>query len=208
MDDLASDEDYDGLIVGESRLLEGKPAMFIGYRSYGGGEGPLWAIVGQAVEFTITRLSRGYLRGWVRAIHPDRKSITLEIVQGMTWGVYAEGTQVEIPAEQIGRFHKVTSEFDLVQMSREMQAEAYAKEQFVAISARELAHWFAAERDGLLAGLIGQDELKRCEIIGQNLGVLVDAMVGSRGLQALQPSKKIRSAARRIRQALDPAIAP
>lgn len=208
MDDLDSNEDYDGLIVGETRLHAGKPAMFIGYRSYGGGEGPLWAIVDQAVEFTVVDFSRGYLRGWVRTIHPDRKSITLEIVQGMTWGTYAEGTQVEIPAEQIGRFHAVSSEFDLVQMSRDIQSKAYAKEQFVAISASELARWFAAERDGLLAGLIGQDELKRCEIIGQNLGVLADAMVGARGLQALQSSKKIRSAARKIRQALDPGIAP
>lgn len=188
--------------IGELRLVEGKPSMFIGYRSYGGGEGGGWATVNEWVEFTVKNVRGGYMRGWCREVNEIKKSVTLEIVDGMTWGKFESGNLVEILAEEIGRYHNAHPDLEMVEISKKQQMEVYKRQRFADISARELDHQFEQESRQLLVKLLGEDDVERIEEIGRNFNVVVSAIQESNGWEARQPKRATAQAVRKIRDAL------
>lgn len=83
---------YDSISQGQLARIKGRNAVYLYYASYGGGSGPLWAIEGEAFQFT-TEESWGYQKG--RCI----RVTSLVVVLAMP-----DGQSVEIPLGQVQRF--------------------------------------------------------------------------------------------------------
>lgn len=188
--------------IGDVRWVDGNPSMFIGYKSYGGGVGGGWATVNEWVEFTVKNVRGGYMRAWCRGVDGDAKSVTLEIVDGMTWGEFESGRLVEVLAENIGRYHNAHPDLDMLEMSKNWQSEAYKRQRFAEISASEWDQVFGQESRELLVELMGEADIQRIEEIGRNFNVIVTAIQDSNGWEARQPKRKTAQAVQKIRDAL------
>jgi hypothetical protein len=197
--ELPDDENTE---IGELRLVDGNPSMFIGYRSYGGGEGGGWATVNEWVEFTVKKVRGGYMRGWCREVNAIKKSVSLEIVDGMTWGKFESGKLVEVLAEEIGRYHSAYPDMDMLEISKNQQMDTYKRQRFAGISERELDQLFEHESRQLLVELMGEDEVQRVEEISRNFNIVLNAIKESNGWEARQPRRATSQAVRKIHDAL------
>lgn len=86
MDDL-----YDTIKPGTMALIGGRRAVFLYEASYGGGGGPLWAIVGLSFQFTTD--CSPYRTGTCLHVTPEAVEMELE-----------DGTHITLSVPEIGRF--------------------------------------------------------------------------------------------------------
>jgi ADP-ribosyl-[dinitrogen reductase] hydrolase len=189
---------------GEVRLVDGLREMCLGERRYGGGCGPIWARPGETVEFAVVDSSWGYFVGICQAIHPSRKSLTLLIVKGNTWGDFKTGSTVELIAERIGRYHAVNRdvEVDLRDLAQEAEARTYASRAFKDITLQELEEAFRTELETLSKKLLGEKAFGQSRKFFQAYLAFIQSLRDSRGDVQHQPSKKVLGAASRVRSTL------
>lgn len=151
--------------VGELRIVGDLPSMFLGYRSYGGGSGEIWATQAEAVEFSVHGRFSGYYYGICQALHPKRKSISILIVRGRTWGDFKTGNTVEIKAENIGRYDRTNriTEDSLLTMAQQAELHIYQNEAFVNITWDELEIAYKKEFRDLSKHFLGEKAYKQSE---------------------------------------------
>jgi ADP-ribosylglycohydrolase len=193
-----SDGDH---FVGEIRSKNGLPSMCLGRRHYGGGIGYVWATQTEAAEFSLMGLNRGYLYGLCQSVDPKKKSISMLIVRGLSWGDFATGAVAEIPAQSIDRFHKPypMDQISLVDWSKKIDLDVSSSEAFLNISAKELEAAFKAsfKEDSKL--LLGDKAYERSFSLFQAYMNFLDVLRNSKGNFRQQPSKKLLSSARQVR---------
>ena len=175
--------------------------MCLGRRHYGGGIGYVWATQTEAAEFSLMGLNRGYLYGLCQSVDPKKKSISMLIVRGLSWGDFATGAVAEIPAQSIDRFHKPypMDQISLVDWSKKIDLDVSSSEAFLNISAKELEAAFKAsfKEDSKL--LLGDKAYERSFSLFQAYMNFLDVLRNSKGNFRQQPSKKLLSSARQVR---------
>lgn len=192
----------DELEVGELRLVGDLPSMFLGYRSYGGGSGPIWATPAESVEFSVHGRCAGYYTGICQAIHPKRKSISILIVNGNTWGDFKTGSTVEVKADNIGRYHKTNRVTDdsLISMAEKSGAYIYENELFKDITLGEVESAFKKEFEDISKHFLGNIAYAKSEEFFKTYLNFIENIRISKTDLYKQPSKKILSSARQIRK--------
>jgi ADP-ribosylglycohydrolase len=148
--------------------------------------------------------SWGYYVGICQAIHPSRKSLTLLIVKGKTWGDFKTGSTVELIAERIGRYHAVNRdvEVDLRDLAQEAEARTYASRVFKDITLKELEEAFRNELETVSKKLLGERAFGQSRDLFQAYVAFIQSLRDSRGDSLRQPSKKVLGTARRVRSTL------
>lgn len=189
---------------GEVRLVDGLREMCLGERRYGGGCGPIWARPGETVELAVADSSWGYLVGICQAIHPSRKSLSLLIVKGNTWGDFKTGTTLELPAERINRYHAANCDVDvdLRDLAQKAEAMTYASRVFKDITLKELEEAFRVELETVSKKLLGERAFEQSRDFFQAYLAFIQCLRDSRGDTLHQPSKKVLGAARKVRSTL------
>ena len=190
--------------VGDVRVEEGVLSMCIGYRSYSGGSGVLWAIPTQQVEFSVHGRYNGYYLGVCQAIYPKRKTIAILIFQGKTWGDFKTGNVVEIHAENIGRYDRINrlSEEDLVKMAKLTEEVTYQNSAFEKITWNELEESYKKEFYELSKHFLGTKAYEKSEEFFEAYKTFIENIRHSKSDLYRQPSKKVLSSARRVRALL------
>ncbi len=191
--------------IGELRIDGDLPSMYLGYRSYGGGSGEIWATQAECVEFSVHGRRTGYYYGLCQALHPKRKSITVLIVNGETWGDFKTGTAIEIKANDIGRYHKtgkITAD-SLIEMGEIAKLKIYDTEVFKKITRSELEDAFKVEFKEVTQHFIGEKAYRLSEEFFEAYKALVNQIKESKSDLYKQPSKNILSSARKIRSLLN-----
>lgn len=187
--------------VGEMRLENGLPSMCLGRRHYAGGIGYVWATQAEAAEFSVLESNRGYLYGLCQSVDPKKKSISMLIVRGLSWGDFATGTVAEIPAQSIGRYHKPypMEMGSLVDWSEKIASEVSSAEAFLNISAKELEAAFkeSFKEDSTL--FLGDKAYKKSLSFFEAYMSFLENLRSSKGNFRQQPSKKLLSSARQVR---------
>jgi ADP-ribosylglycohydrolase len=187
--------------VGETRIVDGLVSMCLGYRSYGGGSGFLWAKPAEQVEFSIRGTHSGYYKGICQGVFPKNKSVSLLIVQGNTWGDFKTGNVVEIKAEYIGRYDQINrfADEDLVAMAKRVEEDTFQSELFQEISRSELQDVYKKEFKEASKHFLGEKAYEKSEEIFEAYKSFIENIRHSKSDLYRQPSKKILSSARRIR---------
>lgn len=187
--------------VGEVKIADGLASMCLGYRSYGGGGGTLWATPAEAVEFTVHGRRNGYFYGICQAIFPKKKSVLMLVVIGDTWGDFKSGNTIEILAENIGRYHKTDRVDDesLQKMAKQSELDIYSNQVFKNITLAEINLAFAKEYQEMSIHFLGEKAYSKIEeIIGSYLKFHENLCAGKGDLYR-QPSKKLLSSAKNVR---------
>jgi hypothetical protein len=145
--------------IGEMRLWRGSRSMCLNPRvHYAGGIGPLWAIEGVLLEFSLIGSNR-YYRGFCQKVDPKTKTVVIAITQGNTWGSFAQGKSICIGAHRFSRCHLPDPELpSLVNEAQMKEAEVKAKHAFVDLSIEELELGFKGEFAEHMKKLIGEVE--------------------------------------------------
>lgn len=145
--------------VGEMRFWRGGRSMCVNSRAhYAGGIGPLWAIEGVELEFSLFGSNR-YYRGYCRKVDPKTKTVVMTITQGNTWGSLSQGTSVCISANRFSRCHLPDADLpSLVDAAQIKEAEIKAKHAFIDLSLEELERGFKDEQAAHMKTLMGDDE--------------------------------------------------
>jgi ADP-ribosyl-[dinitrogen reductase] hydrolase len=187
--------------IGEVKIADGLASMCLGYRSYGGGGGTLWATPAEAVEFTVHGRRNGYFYGICQAIFPKKKSVLMLVVIGDTWGDFKSGNTIEIPAENIGRYHKTDRIDDesLQKMAKQAELDIYSNQVFKKITLAEINLAFAKEHQEISIHFLGEKAYSKVEkIIGSYLKFHENLCAGKGDLYR-QPSKKLLSSVKNVR---------
>lgn len=190
--------------VGDIRHVDGLVSMCLGYRSYGGGSGILWATPAEAVEFTVHGRRTGYFYGMCQAVFPTKKSVLMLVVIGDTWGDFKSGNTIEILAENIGRYHKTDRVDDesLQKMAKQVELDVYSNHVFKNITLAEINLAFAKEHQELSIHFLGEKAYSKVqEIIGSYLKFHENLCAGKGDLYR-QPSKKLLSSAKNVRSVI------
>lgn len=190
--------------VGEVKIADGLASMCLGYRSYGGGGGTLWATPAEAVEFTVLGRRNGYFYGICQAIFPKKKSVLMLVVIGDTWGDFKSGNTVEILAENIGRYHKTDRVDDesLQKMAQQAELDIYSNQVFKKITLEEINLAIAKEHQEISIHFLGEKAYSKIEeIIGSYLKFHENLCAGKGDLYR-QPSKKLLSSAKKVRSVI------
>ncbi len=196
---------YDGPHeVGEVRLKNGLPSMCLGRRHYGGGIGYVWATQTEPAEFTVRAPLGGYLYGICQSVDAKRKSISILIVRGFSWGDFSTGNIVQIPAESIDRYHRPleVSEETLVEWARDIESTVYANEVFIKTSKIEFEEIFKEQfkQDAIL--FLGEKAYEKSLAHFNAYKNFLENIRNSKGDFRRQPSKKLMSSARQVRETL------
>lgn len=196
---------YDGPHeVGEVRLKNGLPSMCLGRRHYGGGIGYVWATQAEPAEFTVRAPLGGYLYGICQSVNAKRKSISVLIVRGFSWGDFSTGNIVQIPAESIDRYHRPLkiSEETLVEWAHEIESTVYANEVFIDTSKTELEEVFKEKfkQDSIL--FLGEKAYEKSLAHFTAYKNFLENIRNAKGDFRRQPSKKLMSSARQVRETL------
>lgn len=191
--------------VGEMRIVGDLPSMFLGYRSYGGGSGEIWATQAEAVEFSAHGRCAGYYYGICQALHPKRKSISILIVKGKTWGDFKTGNTVEIKAENIGRYDRTNriTEDSMMAMAEQAELYTYQNETFIKITWDEIEIAYKKEFRDLSKHFLGEKAYKKSEEFFEAYKSFIENVRTAKTDLYVQPSKKILSSARRVRTLLN-----
>jgi ADP-ribosyl-[dinitrogen reductase] hydrolase len=191
--------------VGEVRQENGLRSMCLGQRGYGGGSGTLWATPGETVEFTVQGgRTKGYLLGICQGIFPKRKSVSLLIVKGSTWGDFKTGNAIEIKAESIGRYNTVDRDIGITlsTLADEARSTTYANQVFKDLTLQELNEAFTEEFAATAKRFLGTRAYERSEAILTAYLSFAQNLRDNKSDLIRQPSKKILASARRVRTLL------
>ena len=190
--------------VGEIRIVDGLASMCLGYRSYGGGSGSIWATPTEQVEFSVHGRRHGYYRGICQAIHPKRKSISILIVEGNTWGELKTGNTVEIHADAIGRYHRTNrlSDVNLVDLAKKAEETTYQNAVFEGITRDELDEAFKKDFQELSKHFIGEKAYVKALDFFNAYKHFSDHLRDSKTDLYTQPPKRTLAAARKVRTLL------
>lgn len=190
--------------VGEVRITNGLASMCLGYRSYGGGSGLIWATPAEQVEFSVRGRRHGYYRGICQAIHPKRKSISILISEGNTWGDLKVGTTVEIYAERIGRYHRTNrfTDINLVDLAKSVEEETFQNAVFLRLTKRELEDSFKADFEELSKHFLGEKAYLKSQTFFDAYKHFIDHLGYSEIDLYNSPSKRTLVAARNVRTLL------
>jgi ADP-ribosyl-[dinitrogen reductase] hydrolase len=192
------------LEVGDLRNTGDLPSMYLGYRSYGGGSGEIWATQADCVEFSVHGRRMGYYYGMCQAINPARKSITMLIVKGETWGDFKTGNAIEIKADNIGRYHKTDqiTEQSLLNMAEDAKLHIYQNELFKKITKSELEEAYRIEFKEISKHFLGEKAYEFSEDFFNAYQNFIKDIRESKSDLYKQPSKKILAAARKVQNLL------
>lgn len=187
--------------VGEVKISDGLASMCLGYRSYGGGGGTLWATPAEAVEFTVQGRRNGYFYGICQAIFPKKKSVLMLVVIGDTWGDFKSGNTVEILAENIGRYHKTDRIDDesLQKMAQQAELDVYSNQVFKKITLEEINLAIAKEHQEISIHFLGEKAYFKIEEIIESYLKFHENLCAGKGDLYRQPSKKLLSSAKNVR---------
>jgi ADP-ribosylglycohydrolase len=191
--------------VGEVRQTNGLRSMCLGERCYGGGSGTVWATPGETVDFTVVNgRTKGYLSGICQAIFPKRKSISLLIVKGNTWGDFKTGNAIEIKAASIGRYHAVDHDtrMSFTDMAEEAKSSIYANQVFKDLTREELDQAFREEFAATAQRFLGAKAYERSQEIVRAYVSFAENLRDTKSDLVRQPSKKVLGSARRVRALL------
>lgn len=190
--------------VGDIRHVGGLVSMCLGYRTYGGGSGALWAKPAEQVEFSIYGPHSGFYRGICQGVNPKNKSVSILIVQGNTWGDFKTGNVIEIKAEIIGRYDKVNrfTDENLIEMAKTVQETTFKSELFQDITRSELYDLYQKELEEVSKHFLGNKAYARSEEFFKAYKSFIENVNQSKSDLYRQPSKKILSAAKKVRDLL------
>lgn len=190
--------------VGEIRITNGLASMCLGYRSYGGGSGVLWATPTEQVEFSVRGRRHGYYRGICQAIHPKRKSISILIVEGNTWGELKIGSTVELHADAIGRYHRTNrlTDVNLVDLAKKAEETTYQNAAFEGITCDEINESFKKDFEELSKHFLGEKAYGRSLDFFHAYKNFADHLRYSKSDLYTQPPKRTLAAARKVRTLL------
>lgn len=149
-------------MVGEVTIVDGKRRMCVStHASYGGGSGPLFATEGLVHAFTIAHQRSGYLLGVVEQVDPIRKSVQLRILNGESWGVLANNTQVRLHANDLSRCHIASSnDFAIAKDVSEKAVLLRTQQAFYNTTVEEIEDALKTSYDELMATYIGESAFK------------------------------------------------
>jgi len=151
-------------MTGETRLVNGQLAMCISpCASYGGGSGPLWAIENQECQFTARE--RGiYFEGICRKVLPKELKVTIEILNGGTWGDLSSGNALTLHVDEIGRYHVPTQHSrGLISESRKHFEEKNNALRFYEISSEQLSRDISSAYEASINKILAVDDYKQFE---------------------------------------------
>ena len=200
-----SDNDGEGLIehsTGDMRLKNGMPSMCLGHRMYGGGSGYVWATQDEAAEFSIRGPIKGYLYGICESVNSTKKSISIRILKGSTWGDFATGNTTEVSAELIGRYHEPSDIETLVEWSQNINSKVYRKEVFLRVSEKELTEAFKDQLEQVSITLLGKRAYENSLKFINAYSNFIENVSNAKGDFLKQPSKKLLASSRQVREIL------
>jgi ADP-ribosylglycohydrolase len=145
--------------------------------------------------------TKGYLRAICQAIFPKRKSVSLLIVKGNTWGDFKTGNAIEIKADSIGRYHAVDrdTEFTFSTMAEEAKCSIYGNQVFKDLTRKELDEAFREEFAATAQRFLGTKAYERSEEIVRAYLAFAENLRDTKSDLVRQPSKKVLGSARRVR---------
>lgn len=190
--------------VGETHLVDGQLSMCIAsFVSYGGGSGPLWAIENQSCQFTTVK-GGGYLEAICKKVSPKKLTITLHIIKGSTWGILAEGTDVELHVSQIGRYDRIKNcGKELLDESDRVLKKIELEKRFVQISIQELRRDIPAAYVKGFNKLVGVQSYKIFEELIHSYEKVTKEVSKSENLAMFYKHQPIRIAGDQFRRKLE-----
>lgn len=191
-------------IVGETHLVDGQLSMCIAsFVSYGGGSGPLWATENQSCQFTTVK-GGGYLEAICKKVSPKKLTITLHIIKGSTWGILAEGTDVELHVSQIGRYDSIKNcGKELLDESDRVLKKIELEKRFVQISIQELRRDIPAAYVKGFNKLVGVQSYKIFEELIHSYEKVTKEVSKSENLAMFYKHQPIRNAGDQFRRKLE-----
>ena len=190
--------------VGEIRLNHGQTSMCLGKRHYAEGYGYVWATENEAAEFSLKGPICGYLYGICQTVNPKNKSISILMIRGSSWGDFATGNITQIRADDIARYHRPLDIADptLFEWSRQIESRVQSTEVFMEISERELEAAFRTQFKDVSMHFLGERAYERSLSLFKAYMNFLENIRNSKGNYKQQPSKKLLSSARQVREIL------